>query len=87
MICIIINNYPHSQITISVLFLIYRGRRVSRRSVLLTGLCNSGKTVLYAKLVHGQSIKTFTSVKENSGDYAVNGVCILVQDNSPLLIM
>ncbi|GJQ71275.1 SrpRbeta [Trypoxylus dichotomus] len=63
-----------------VLFLIYRNRSVSRRSVLLTGLCNSGKTVLYARLVHRQSIETFTSMKENTGEYVINGTSLKIID-------
>lgn len=63
-----------TKLLFSVLFLIYRSRTVRRRSILLTGLCNSGKTVLFARLVHGQLIKTFTSMKENTGEYAINGV-------------
>ncbi|KAK9744788.1 Signal recognition particle receptor beta subunit [Popillia japonica] len=63
-----------------VLFLIYRSRTVRRRSILLTGLCNSGKTVLFARLVHGQLIKTFTSMKENTGEYAINGSSLKIID-------
>ncbi|KRT78147.1 ADP ribosylation factor [Oryctes borbonicus] len=63
-----------------VLFLIYRSRRTSRRCILLTGLCNSGKTVLYARLVHGRSIETFTSMKENAGEYVINGSSLKIID-------
>jgi len=38
------------------------------RNVLLTGLCDAGKTLIYARLVHTKYAQTHTSVKENIGD-------------------
>ncbi|XP_070561820.1 signal recognition particle receptor subunit beta-like [Ptychodera flava] len=47
------------------------GRKNTRRSVLLVGLCDAGKTVLYSRLISGKYAKTQTSIKENSGSYEI----------------
>lgn len=49
-----------------VLFLIKR-RQLQRTDVLLAGLCDSGKTLLYSLILNGSEIETFTSLKENLG--------------------
>lgn len=59
---------------IAVVLFIYQRRRTLRRGVLLTGLCDSGKTLLFARLVYKNYVNTQTSIKENLGDYAVNNV-------------
>ena len=51
-----------------VLFL-WKKRRQFRTSVLLTGLCDSGKTALFTRLVYGEGKETFTSIKENVGTH------------------
>lgn len=35
--------------------------------MLLTGLCDSGKTLLFSQLVLGEEKESFTSIKENLG--------------------
>lgn len=49
-------------------FYFYHKRKTSRRGVLLTGLSNSGKTLIFSQLVHGKYVDTHTSIKENSGE-------------------
>ncbi|KAJ8721984.1 hypothetical protein PYW08_004386 [Mythimna loreyi] len=44
-------------------------RRTQRRSVLLMGLSDSGKTLLFVRLVYSQYRQTFTSMKENVEEY------------------
>ncbi|XP_041480091.1 signal recognition particle receptor subunit beta-like [Lytechinus variegatus] len=56
-----------------VLLRLFRGSRNNRRSVLVLGLCESGKTLLYSRLVHKKAIESYTSIKENSGPYQVIG--------------
>lgn len=49
-----------------VIFLIKK-RKTRRTDVLLAGLCDSGKTLLYSILLNGSAVETFTSLKENCG--------------------
>lgn len=49
-----------------VIFLIKK-RKPRRTDVLLAGLCDSGKTLLYSMAVNGTEVETFTSTKENFG--------------------
>ncbi|XP_006822972.1 signal recognition particle receptor subunit beta-like [Saccoglossus kowalevskii] len=56
-----------------VLFKIILGRKNTRRGVLLVGLCDSGKTLLFSKLTSGKYVMTQTSIKENSGTYKLQG--------------
>jgi len=35
--------------------------------LLLAGLCDSGKTLLYSLILNGNEVETFTSLKENCG--------------------
>jgi len=52
-----------------VLLVLFRRRKNLHRRVLLVGLCDAGKTVLFSQLVHKQEAKTYTSIKENVGSY------------------
>lgn len=36
---------------------------------MLTGLCEAGKSAIFMQLVHGKFPETFTSIKENVGEY------------------
>ncbi|XP_049873393.1 signal recognition particle receptor subunit beta [Pectinophora gossypiella] len=55
---------------LTLLFWWFIGRRhVQRRSVLLMGLSDSGKTLLFVRMVFGQYRQSFTSMKENVSDY------------------
>jgi len=51
-------------ITLVILFLIKK-RKAKRTDILLAGLCDSGKTLLYSFIVSGSHVDTFTSLKEN----------------------
>ncbi|XP_038074269.1 signal recognition particle receptor subunit beta-like [Patiria miniata] len=55
-----------------VLFLLAR-RKNNKRSVLLVGVCDAGKTLLFSRLVHNKYINSYTSIKENSGVYQLTG--------------
>lgn len=44
-------------------------RRHLRRSILLAGLSDAGKTLLFVRLVYSQFRQTFTSMKENLEEY------------------
>lgn len=49
-------------------------QRHHRTSVLLTGLSDSGKTLLYVRLAYSQYRQTFTSMKENVEEYLTSHV-------------
>lgn len=63
-----------------VLFIIYKRKKSSRRGILITGLCDSGKTLLYTRLVHDRFVLTQTSIKENIDEYAINGKSVKIVD-------
>nr|CAD7266081.1 unnamed protein product [Timema shepardi] len=63
-----------------VVFVVWRSRKQSRRGVLLVGLCDSGKTLLFTRLLHEKFVLTHTSIKENVGDYVVNNRSLRVID-------
>lgn len=42
--------------------------------MILVGLCDSGKTLLYTLLMNGSDSETYTSVKENIGDFITTNV-------------
>ncbi|XP_054838787.1 signal recognition particle receptor subunit beta [Eublepharis macularius] len=46
-------------------------RKSSRRAVLLVGLCDSGKTLMFARLLTANFQNTQTSITDNSGLYRV----------------
>ncbi|XP_032887319.1 signal recognition particle receptor subunit beta isoform X1 [Amblyraja radiata] len=56
-----------------VIFILLRSRKSSRRAVLLTGLCDSGKTLLCCRLLSGKFKMTHTSITSNSALYKVKG--------------
>nr|XP_060153510.1 signal recognition particle receptor subunit beta [Globicephala melas] len=49
-----------------------RSRRSSQRAVLLVGLCDSGKTLLFVRLLTGLYRDTQTSITDNSAAYRAN---------------
>ncbi|XP_027585100.2 ovotransferrin [Pipra filicauda] len=62
-------------IAVAVTFLIWRfvqGRRSSRKAVLLLGLCDAGKTLLFARLLSGRYRDTQTSITDSSATYRVS---------------
>ncbi|EZA52398.1 hypothetical protein DMN91_012475 [Ooceraea biroi] len=63
-----------------VLFTLWRRRRSIGRSILLTGLSDSGKTLIYARLMHSTFVRTYTSVKENVGDMSAGKSSLRIVD-------
>jgi len=63
-----------------VIFILFQRRKSSKRGVLLTGLCDSGKTVIFSQLVHGKYVSTQTSMKENSGEYVTKDGTLRIID-------
>ncbi|NXW80084.1 SRPRB protein, partial [Hirundo rustica] len=62
-------------IAVAITFLIWRfvqGRRSSRKAVLLLGLCDAGKTLLFARLLSGRYRDTQTSITDSSAVYRVS---------------
>ncbi|XP_047532969.1 signal recognition particle receptor subunit beta [Vanessa atalanta] len=55
-------------------------RRHLRRSVLLTGLSDAGKTLLFVRLIYSQYRQTFTSMKENIEDYITSNKTLRIID-------
>lgn len=71
-------------IVFAVLF-VWRRRKSAGQGILLTGLSNTGKTLIYARLMCSKFVKTYTSVKENVGDITINNVSSIIyhiQDTS-----
>lgn len=61
-----------------IVFLVKR-RKAKRTDVLLAGLCDAGKTLLYSLVLNGSEVETFTSLKENFGFLTLqNGIVRLV---------
>lgn len=56
-----------------VLFYLWKKKSSKRSNVLLTGLCESGKTLLFSQLIYRESRETFTSIKENISEYIIEG--------------
>ncbi|XP_034483455.1 signal recognition particle receptor subunit beta [Drosophila innubila] len=54
---------------IVAIFVILRRRSAGRRDFLLTGLSEAGKSAIFMQLVHDKFPETFTSIKENVGEY------------------
>ncbi|KAJ8280503.1 hypothetical protein GJAV_G00055640 [Gymnothorax javanicus] len=48
---------------------LFRGSKSSRSAVLLVGLCDSGKTLLFSRLLTGRFCRTQTSMADNSALY------------------
>ncbi|KAM3965266.1 signal recognition particle receptor beta [Aphomia sociella] len=55
-------------------------RRHLRQSVLLTGLSDSGKTLLYVRLAYSQYRQTFTSMRENVEEYITSNSTLRIVD-------
>lgn len=53
---------------LSVLFIFWSQRKSRGQTVVLAGLCDSGKTLIYARLMHSKHVQTHTSIAENTGD-------------------
>ena len=59
-----------------MLFALWRRKKSIGNGVLLTGLSDAGKTLIYARLVFSKFVATHTSVKENVADIAINNVSV-----------
>ncbi|XP_066995730.1 signal recognition particle receptor subunit beta isoform X2 [Anabrus simplex] len=59
---------------------VWSRRKTSRRVVLLLGLSDSGKTLIFSRLLHDKFVNTYTSIKENVGDYIVKNSCLRIVD-------
>lgn len=58
----------------TVLLYVFNKKKTKRADILLLGLCESGKTKLYTMLMGTGEKETFTSIKENVGEYAAKNV-------------
>ena len=56
-----------------MLFFLWKKKSQKRTDLLLTGLCESGKTLLFSQLLHNVASETFTSISENIGEYVAEG--------------
>ncbi|XP_076765944.1 signal recognition particle receptor beta [Xylocopa sonorina] len=63
-----------------VLFAIWHRKKTVGNSILLTGLSDAGKTLIYARLLYSKFVKTHTSVKENTGDITINNRLLKIVD-------
>ncbi|RZB40677.1 signal recognition particle receptor subunit beta [Asbolus verrucosus] len=63
-----------------VIFALYRRRKATRNCILLTGLCDSGKTLIFSQLIYKKFVHTHTSIKENIGSYIVNNNYLKIVD-------
>lgn len=62
-----------SFITSTALYFLWKKKSPKRTDLLLTGLCESGKTLIFTQLLHKEVRETFTSIAENIGEYAIEG--------------
>lgn len=60
-------------VALTILILAVRGGSNKRRGVLLVGLCDAGKSLIYSRLVFKKFALTHTSIKENDGTYELEG--------------
>ncbi|XP_051164410.1 signal recognition particle receptor subunit beta [Leptopilina boulardi] len=67
---------------ILTLFLVtlWRRRKSAGNSILITGLSDAGKTILFSRLLDSKLISTYTSVKENTGDIVINNHSLRIVD-------
>lgn len=65
--CFHIVHAIHEKYFLSVVLLLFKRRRVLQRGVCLVGLCDSGKTQLFSRLVFDKKVDSFTSMQENIG--------------------
>jgi len=63
-----------------IVFWLWSRRQYSRRGVLLTGLSDSGKTLIFARLLHSEFRQTHTSIKENVGNYSSENGSLQIVD-------
>ncbi|XP_030751248.1 signal recognition particle receptor subunit beta [Sitophilus oryzae] len=63
-----------------IIFFLKRILKSGKRNVLLTGLNESGKTLIYSQLLHNKHVTTFTSIQENIDEYHVEGKSVTIID-------
>ncbi|MCI4390585.1 hypothetical protein PGIGA_G00124260 [Pangasianodon gigas] len=57
-------------VIITIVFLrFFLGTKKTRNAVLLVGLCDAGKSLLFSRLLTGRLIQTVTSIKESKATY------------------
>ncbi|XP_013420918.1 signal recognition particle receptor subunit beta-like [Lingula anatina] len=59
-------------ITLFVVF-IRLGKKNNRRGILMMGACDGGKTLMFSRLTANKYVETYTSIKENTGNYELTG--------------
>lgn len=57
----------------TALYFLWKKKSQRRTDLLLTGLCESGKTLIFSQLLHNEARETFTSITTNVGDYMAEG--------------
>ncbi|RUS76303.1 hypothetical protein EGW08_015927 [Elysia chlorotica] len=58
---------------LTLLLIIVKSRgKNKRQGVLLLGVCDAGKTLIYSQLVNNNFKQTYTSVASNSGEYVIS---------------
>ncbi|XP_078032593.1 signal recognition particle receptor beta [Augochlora pura] len=63
-----------------VLFVIWQRRKSIGNRILLTGLSDAGKTLIFARLACANFVKTYTSAKENTVDLVINNRTLKLVD-------
>nr|CAI5845575.1 unnamed protein product [Callosobruchus analis] len=63
-----------------VIIWVYKRQKSLRKSIIFTGLCDSGKTLTFSQLVHNKHVQTHTSIKENIGTYVANNETLKIID-------
>lgn len=66
--------------SITVILYLWKKKSFIRSDILLTGLCESGKTVLFGQLLESSCMETFTSVSENIAEYKGNNISARIVD-------
>ena len=61
-------------LTLAVLFWLAK-RKKRGRTIMIAGICESGKTSMFARLVHKKSVATYTSARDNFGK---NNYCSII---------
>ncbi|KAJ4431165.1 hypothetical protein ANN_19760, partial [Periplaneta americana] len=72
--------YKIKSMTFSVVFVLWRRKKAARRGILIMGLSDSGKTLLFSQLLHNKYVQTHTSVKENIDEYIAGNGSLKVID-------
>ncbi|XP_050311142.1 signal recognition particle receptor subunit beta [Anthonomus grandis grandis] len=63
-----------------ILFFLRRVLKSGKKCVLLTGLNETGKTLIYSQLLHNMHVSTYTSSQENIEEYKIDGKGVTVID-------